>query len=119
MLIELCNAIKQWQEEGNNIVLLMDANENVGNNNMTQTFEKIGLKEAILSRHRVSQGTQVTYQRGRDPIDGIFVSANLAIEAAGYLSFGEGASDHRGIWIQVKQENVFGYNMDKVQPAAI
>ena len=118
MLTELCEAIKAWQEEGDHIILLMDANEHVGNAHLTQVFEDIGLKEAILSQHQ-DEGFQSTHQRGSDPIDGIFISANLNVEASGYLPFGEGSSDHRGLWIKVKEEDLFGYNMEKVQPASI
>ena len=80
----------------------MDANEHVENNRMTECFEALDLKEAILDKHWVVHGTQPTYQRGSDPIDGIFVSANIKAQAAGYLPFGEGPSDHRGIWVKVQ-----------------
>ena len=40
-------------------------------------------------------------------------SDNIEIEVAGYLPFGEGSSDHRGIWIKVKEASMFGYLMEK------
>ena len=51
MLSELCDEIQKWQNDGDNIILMMDANEHVGNERMTQMFGDIGLKEAILSKH--------------------------------------------------------------------
>ena len=94
----------------------MDANENVGNIHITNRFEAVGLKEAILDKHREKEGIQPTYQRGREPIDGIFISHNLEIEEAGYLPFGEGPSDHRGLWIKIKEDDIFDYSMGKVTP---
>ena len=104
MLEELGEAIKSWQEEGDSIILLMDANENVSNDNMNDFFDELGMKEAILDRHHDQQDYQPTYHRGRDPIDGIFVSNHLDIEAAGYLPFGDSPSDHRGLWVKIKED---------------
>ena len=52
MLEELTAEIVKWQLEGDNIVLMRDANENVANENvagdhMKETMKDIGLKEAI------------------------------------------------------------------------
>ena len=38
------------------------------------------------------------------------------IEAAGYLPFGDSPSDHRGLWVKIKEESLFGYSMEKVVP---
>ena len=116
MLEELCAEIVKWQAENDLIIVLMDANEHVGNNYMTECFETLDLKEALLDKHREINGTQPTYQRGSDPIDGICIAANITVQAAGYLPFGEGPSDHRGIWVKVKEDSVFGYSMEKLTP---
>ena len=118
MLTELCEAIQKWQDEGDSIILLMDANEDVSNEDITAKFQILGMKEAILDRHKARQGLQPTYNRGRVPIDGIFVSDNIEVEAAGYLPFGESPSDHRGLWVQIKEESIFGYSMEKVVPVS-
>ena len=43
-------------------------------------------------------------------IDGIFVSPHLWATAAGYLSFGKLMGDHRGLWMDLPVELLFGYN---------
>ena len=116
MLDELCGEITKWQEEGDRIILMMDVNEHVDNDNISTTFENMGLTEAIIGRHQEDAGYQATFNRGRDPIDGIFVSQELHIQSAGYLPFGESPSDHRGLWIKLKEEDVFGYSMEKIDP---
>ena len=102
MILDLIDDIKVWQEQGDQIMLLTDANEHVGNEEFISAFREIGLTEAILDKHRDTNGVQLTHQRGKDPIDGIFLSANIEVQAAGYLSFGEAPSDHRGLWVQLK-----------------
>ena len=87
-------------------MVMMDVNEHVGNDFVTSTFQDVGLKEAILDRHMEEHGIQPTYQRGSDPIDGNFISANIDIELAGYPPFGDAPSDHRAIWVKVKEQTV-------------
>ena len=114
MLEELCTEIVIWESEKDRIILLIDVNEDVGNPYMTAQLGNIGLKEATLDRHNQSWDRQATYHRGQDPIDGIFVSANLQFQDSGYLPFSETPSDHRGIWVKVKEEDVFWLFYGKV-----
>ena len=95
MLQELCEQILIWQNEGDQIILMMDANEHVGSAHITEVLKAIGLREAILEKHKEEKGYAPTYQRGNDPIDGIFISDTLHISAGGYLPFGDAPSDHR------------------------
>ena len=97
MIEELCDEIRKWQDLGDLIMLMTDVNEHVGNDFITNTFQAVGLKEAILDQHLEMHDPQPTYQRGSDPIDGIFISANIEIQSAGYLPFGDAPSDHRAI----------------------
>lgn len=59
-----------------------------------------------------------TYQRGKRPIDGIFVSPNLHPEWAGYLPFRDLPGGHRGIWINVESKYVYGYTVTDTPIAA-
>ena len=46
------------------------------------------------------------------PIDGIWVSPGVDVEAAGMSGFEEhhvGKSDHRMLWIEVSEDSVFGF----------
>ena len=119
MLEELRVEIVKWQDEGDLIVVMIDANEHVDKEHMKQSFETLGLREAIIEQHKEDKGYQATYNRGREPIDGIFVSEQLQIEAAGYLPFGDSPSDHRALWIRINEADAFGYAMEKLeQPQA-
>lgn len=118
MLQELCEQILNWQNEGDQIILMMDANEHVDFAHIKDVFEAIGLREAIIEKHKEDSGYAPTYQRGQDPIDGIFISDTLHISAGGYLPFGDAPSDHRAQWIQVTCDIAFEYTMDTPKPLA-
>lgn len=48
MLQELCDEIVKWQSEGDQIVLLMDANEHVHSAQMKQMMDAVGLLKLLL-----------------------------------------------------------------------
>ena len=115
LLDDLCAAISLYKESGDQIVLMMDANEDVTSNHIKNTFQAIGPKEAITDRHSDTPNIP-TYQRGSTPIDGIFLSSTLQLKTGGYLPFGAFPTDHRFIWTKIKFSNAFGYKMPPLVP---
>ena len=111
MIQDLCSDIQLWREAGDHIVLMMDANEDVTAEPLTEALQAVGLREVIIEAHSDS-GIVPTYQRGSRPIDGIFLSPSLSITKGGYLPFGTAPTDHRPLWIQIKYEEALGYTMD-------
>ena len=95
---------------------MIDANKYVLSTDMNEAMENVGLTEAIIARHKETYGELPTHKKGSTPIDGIFVSETIHIECGGYLPFGDGPSDHRALWIEVKESTLFGYNMEKIVP---
>ena len=115
---DLCNAIARWQESGDQIILMLDANEDVHSGAISLQLHQLGLREAISHQHQ-ERGTAPTHNRGSHPIDGIFISPTLEISSGGYLPFSEFPSDHRLIWIEVPFSTAFGYEMPPLSsPAA-
>ena len=55
-----------------------------------------------------------TQHRGSDPIDDIFISAEIKVERSGYLAFGDGPGDHRGIFADICQDSLFGGEFQKI-----
>lgn len=110
MLADLCTALKQYKDSGDQLIVMMDANEDVTDSEIQKRFKELGLIEAITSRHK-DKGFVPTYQRGRVPIDGIFLSPTLKISEGGYFPFGEFPLDHRFLWIKIEFTNALGYQM--------
>ena len=77
-----------WMHQGKQIILMMDANNNITNptkNGLVKSLYDIGLKDAIISHHLGVPPN--TYNRGHHPIDGIFVSPTIRIRQGGYDRF--------------------------------
>ena len=69
---QLTKQIKEWQAEGDRIILFMDYNEHVTNGPLGKLLadkEGLELREAILHHTRSSPGA--TFFRGSKPIDGL------------------------------------------------
>ena len=68
----------------------------------------LGLKDLIHTRHGACPKT---YNRSKNaPLDCIFGSAGMTISKGGFLPFGRLQGDHRGVWVDIPTELIFGYN---------
>ena len=115
---DLVTAIRQWRSEGCEIILGVDANEDLsslGPTSFRYKLQQAGMTEAILQRH--GPKTVATYQRNtkNQPIDGIFTSSGVSVLLGGYYGFDEFFDcDHRGLWIDINlHETLGGYSPQK------
>jgi hypothetical protein len=79
----------------------------------------VGLRETILERH-AHQPTHATYNRNSKgkPIDGIFATAGVQIQAGGNYGFGETVpSTHRALWVDVSIQDLLG-NSSRERPSS-
>ena len=109
---DLGKAVLRWQSEGEQIILSGDWNEDIQTPLLNEWMSTLGLKEAVTSLHEGR--APATYHRGTLPIDGIFMSEDIVPDRAGYLGFGEVPGDHRGIWIDVSNTELLGYNANNI-----
>ena len=109
---DLSKAIRSWRDEGCEIILGVDANEDLssqGPASFRHCLRQVGLEEAIIRRH--GSRFMATHQRNSkdQPIDGLFVSAGVKVLAGGYYGFDEFfASDHRGLWLDFDLKQTLG-----------
>lgn len=85
---------REWRTTGNQLIVTLDANEDMRSNRIANICRILHLKEAIISRH----GTNVpaTQNMGWAPISVILVSISIQITAFCYMGFGDTMpSDHR------------------------
>ena len=113
--LDLGRDILSWTANGEQLIIAGDWNENVKDHNITDWMALFGLKEAVTSLH--SGRPPPTYHRGSDPIDGIFISKELDPSRSGYLDFGELPGDHRGLWMDLPNNQVLGYKMKDIVKA--
>jgi len=89
--------IDVWLEQGDQLIIAGDWNNDIRKKKFLENFTKRNLIPAIHHVH----GNELppTYNEGSKPIDEIFVSSTLKINACGYLPHGSSLGDHRPIWV--------------------
>ena len=123
MIQELTDDIQRWQQNGENIVLFIDCNENLNKNGPVQralTTDKCQLIDPV--RHKFKNYVAPpTYQRNNSfPIDSVFVSRRLRhITKGGWLRFGEGIGDHRAIFIDIPSHILLGEDKFIIPPPQV
>ena len=89
---------------GHQIIVCGDFNSDY--DELTTWMQDMSLVDLIRSRHN---RPPITYQRSaRDAIDCILGSPSLLINNGGFLSFNRLLSDHRGIWLDIPKELMYG-----------
>jgi hypothetical protein len=120
ILDDLASLIHEWKGNGEHIVLMMDANEDVRTGNIKTFLDATDMRDVVMSTH----GSEApnTHIDGSKPIDGIFATRAVKCVQSGYTAFGDGVQgkrpDHRCIWMDVRLQTVFGHSMPPVQKAA-
>jgi hypothetical protein len=100
----------EWMEDGDQLIIGIDANEDIRTGATADFFQALGMREAILDKHSPAS-PPATHNRNtqRQPIDGLFVTPGLQAVAAGYSSFDAGCpSDHRVLWADFTYTDAFG-----------
>jgi hypothetical protein len=100
---DLCQFIQECMAAGEQVILGIDVNEDIRSGSFSKIMRDLGLKDICTHRHGPSNPS--TYARGSTPIDAIYVTANLWSSRCGYLPV---VSDHRVLWIDIPQEQLFG-----------
>ena len=97
-------------------MLMMDANEHVTDGVMCRQLanEDLRMTEAVHSQ--ISGTTPQTFFRGKDAIDGVWVSSDLEIIGASYLPFDSSVGDHRPVMVDISMSSLLGKRLNKVVP---
>jgi hypothetical protein len=109
-ITDLENRIRAWQTLGYEIVMGLDANEDVRNGEVAAMFARVNMQNAILSHHPL-RSSPVTYHcnEQREPIDAIFCTHKLKVVQAGYGSFGDDfQATHRFLWVDFTRKSMYG-----------
>ena len=119
MQSHLCNQIRNWQNNGENIVLLIDANENLARTGPLQSLllHDCQLIDPIREIHaNPKTSLPATSLTGSVPIDSIFVSPQLRnITRGGWIRIEESIGDHRALFIDIPTHTLLGEEPFTVQ----
>ena len=105
-------AIDSYLENGEKLIICGDWNEDLYNQEFFKEFKNRNLIPAVITEH--TSRAPPTHANGSVPIDEIFVSASLDIQACGFLEQGRNGGDHRPVWIEVFKEDALGTSLPPV-----
>ena len=93
-------------DAGNKILVLGDLNSDYSE--LQDWMNNIGCEDILTKNYGPCP---ITYQRSHtDPVDCCFGDGSLQINRGGCLSFGRLVSDHRGLWMDIPNELLYGFN---------
>ena len=108
LLEDLSELIKTFQDKGDNIIIGMDANEDVSNRHITTFMNSMNLKNALAALHGSKFPSTTDSGDSEKPIDIIMCSTSLTPVNAGIDPETGSTSDHSWVWADFKKEDLFG-----------
>ena len=115
---DLCKFLDDLRNKGNNVVLGMDANDDVRNGKVIKALEEIKIYEAVVSNHGgESVPATCAGNKQRKPINNISTSPGLTVLRCGFLPFHDVygfQSDHRLVWADICNEELLGHRLQYI-----
>ena len=108
---DLLGALRIWRNNGERVILRMDANEHVSDGTMCSQLRHsdIDMHPAVDS---TTPGTSPkTWFRGKEAIDDIWFSSDLEVIAASYLPFHGDIGDHCPVIADAIIQSIPGTNI--------
>ena len=106
---DLAAEVTQWIEQGDQIVLGLDVNEDVRKGVFQKAMVNAGLVGLIIKQHG-GEGPP-TYADGSVPIDEFFVTPSLDSMRCGYFPL---EFDHRSLWMDIPYCLAFGSELPPI-----
>jgi len=109
---DLDTEMQSWIQRGDQVILGMDANDDI-RTGLTETWTSAwGLVNALHRCHpSLSHVATCSKNTSNTPIDGIWCSPGLEVTAGGMTGFSDlyPYSDHRLLWIDISSSSLFGF----------
>jgi hypothetical protein len=105
---DLLQQLRVWRANGERIILMMDANENVTTGQLCRQLgsDDIELQNSTLLRHGSLPAH--THADGSEPIVGLWHTPDVEITEIKWLSFDESPGDHRACVFEFTTHSVIG-----------
>jgi hypothetical protein len=120
---DLATETKKWVDKGYEIILMINANEEVGllPGGISNVISSAGLFDLIDTRHNAMHYPNTSYARGSKHIDYIFGTEQIQqyCVSSGILPFGYGyPSDHRAIFIRCNLARILSMEIHPLESPA-
>jgi exonuclease III len=112
---DLISQLKRWREEGDKLIVCLDANENVYKKAIGKALTSVdglAMKEVVGD----FTGTPIgpTYFRGSKPIDAVWATSDVDVVGACIMPAGYGIGDHRLFVVDFLASSLLGTTPKKI-----
>ena len=113
---DLVAQLKKWRDEGDRLVVCLDANENIYRKSIGRSLTDMdGLNMSEVVGDFTGKKLGPTFFRGSKPIDGIWATRDIIVTHACVMPAGFGVGDHRMFVIDVQESSLVGTEPFRVQ----
>jgi hypothetical protein len=112
---DLVAQLQWWREEGDWLVICLEANEDIYKKSLGKSLTDIdglAMKEVVGEFTQTPVGT--TYFQGSKPIDGIWATSDITVCNACIMPAGYGIGDHRLFIINFASRDIVGDTAPRV-----
>ena len=89
-ICDLCKFLGELRDDGNHVVLGIDASDDIRDGKVTKALLEVGILETVVSNHGgESVPATCATNKQRKPIDSIWTSPGLTVLKCGFLPFHE------------------------------
>ena len=113
---DLINLLKKWREEGDCLVVCLDANEDIYKKSLGKSLINLeGLNMLEVVGEFTGKKVGPTFFRGSKPIDGIWATPDIVVTHACIMPVGYGVGDHRAFVVDFQERSLIGDELFKVK----
>jgi hypothetical protein len=106
---DLVGQLKQWREDGDRLIVCLDANKNIYKKLLGKALTDIkGLAMKEVVGEFTHQPVGPTYFRGSKPIDGVWATSDIAVSNACIMPAGYSIGDHCMFVVDFNAKDIIG-----------
>ena len=112
---DLIRQLKKWRDEGDRLIVCMDANENIYKKSIGKALtdsEGLGMQDVV--RSFTGEKIGATFFRGSTPIDCVWATSDVIVTGACVMPAGYGVGDHRLFVIDFLTASIVGSRPPRV-----
>jgi len=110
---DLRTVLQQWTDQGDQIIMGIDANKDIHHPDITTFYDKFGMTEILINKH--GNDTPPTQNWGSYLIDRLFTTRAILNSQCSYLRGLDAISNHRCLWIDIQEACIFRTTMPVAQ----
>lgn len=113
---DLTIQLAKWREEGDRLVVCMDANEDIYRKTIGRSLTDIqGLNMSEIVGDFTGKKIGPTFFRGSKPVDGVWATRDICVTHACVMPAGYGVGDHRMFVIDFQESSIIGTTQFRVE----